>query len=57
MKKYSGWELDHMKVVANRCAQKFVTAEQIERYLSNMCCWEPDAIKCMISYLRRSNKI
>ena len=57
MKKYSGWELDHMKVVANRCAQKFVTAEQIERYLSNMCCWEPDAIKCMISYLLRSNKI
>ena len=48
------WE--HAKVVANRCAERFSSRTEIERYLAAIG-WDWDMIERMIKYLDRKERM
>ena len=47
-----GWAWEHAKAVADRCAERFKSRKEIERYLASIG-WEQHDIEQMIKYLER----
>lgn len=53
--KMTGWAWDHAKNVADRCAERFKSRTEIERYLLSIG-WSVDEIEQMLAYLDRKEK-
>ena len=53
--KMTGWAWDHAKHVADRCAERFKSRTEIERYLLSIG-WSVDEIEQMLAYLDRKEK-
>lgn len=51
----TGWAWDHMKVVANRCAERFESRTEIERYLLAIG-WDTKSVEQMLKYIDRKRK-
>lgn len=51
-----GWAWDHAKAVAERCAQRFKTNSDIEKYLT-YCGWEPQEIEQILQYINRKKEV
>lgn len=51
----SGWAWDHAKVVADRCAKRFGSRTEIERYLLAIG-WNIATVEKMLKYLDRKIK-
>lgn len=47
------WE--HAKTVADRCAKRFSSRTEIERYLLSIG-WDPSTVERMLKYLNRKRK-
>jgi hypothetical protein len=50
-----GWAWDHAKAVAERCAKRFKTNSDIEKYLT-YCGWEPQEIEQILQYINRKKE-
>lgn len=55
MSKMTGWEWDHAKIVADRCAERYDTLEEVEQHLLAIG-WPPEQADQMMGYLRRKRK-
>ena len=55
MSKMTGWEWDHAKIVADRCAECYDTLEEVEQHLLEIR-WPPEQVEQMMGYLRRKRK-
>lgn len=49
------WAWEHAKIVADRCAQRFSSRTEIERYLLSIG-WEVATVERMLKYLDRKRK-
>ncbi len=55
MEKIEDARWDHAKIVADRCAKRFSSRTEIERYLSAIG-WDQGMIERMLKYLDRKRK-
>ena len=55
MAKIEDYRWEHAKVVIDRCAKRFDSRTEIERYLASIG-WEQPMIERMINYLDRKRK-
>nr|DAW26851.1 MAG TPA: hypothetical protein [Caudoviricetes sp.] len=55
MNKMTGWEWDHAKIVADRCAERYSTLEEVKQNLLEIG-WPPEQVDQMMSYLRRKRR-
>ena len=55
MSKMTGWEWDHAKIVADRCAERYDTLEEVEQHLLEIR-WPPEQVEQMMGYLRWKRK-
>lgn len=53
--KMTGWTWDHAKYVADRCAERFESRAEFERYLLSIG-WSGDEIEQILAYLDRKEK-
>ena len=51
----NGWAWDHAKKVADRCAERFGSRTEIERYLLRIG-WDVGTVERMLEYLDRKRK-
>ena len=51
----TGWEWDHAKIVADRCAERYDTLEEVEQHLLEIG-WPPEQADQMMRYLARRQK-
>lgn len=49
------WAWEHAKIVADRCAKRFGSRTEIERYLLSIG-WDPSTVERMLKYLDRKRK-
>lgn len=52
----TGWEWDHAKIVADRCAERYDTLEEVEQHLLEIG-WPPEQVDQMMRYLARRQKV
>lgn len=50
--KITGWAWDHAKYVVDRCAERFKSRTEIERYLLSIG-WSVDEIEQMLAYRQK----
>lgn len=55
LEKIEDYRWEHAKIVADRCAKRFGTRTEIERYLTAIG-WEQPIIERMIKYLDRKRE-